>query len=147
LEQRFFFAREGRKCLIFHLFNTAKSFQKEFEKYLEGYSLVQYTRGLTTVCLLEDSLSLLFELAKTTFNRNTSYIIHIAELTPNVIGFKSNNAKFVRDMSQKTEIAYLGVSIRFAKFNSESTSGWSRYKRPISARINSLISDTAAISP
>jgi hypothetical protein len=120
-------------------FSTAKSVQKEFEKCLQGYSVIQYTHDMVTVYLLDDSLAILFELVETTVNHDISYAIHIAELTPNLIGFRFSSTKFARDMLQSTEIAYLSPCIHYVRFNSESTYWWSFDKESVCDRVDALM--------
>lgn len=128
---------------------TAKFIVAEFEKKLSGFSIKAYKHDeFVTVYSLNDSLLIMVELygvpaqpcsyAEAIIyesNRQnpyleipvvgkTYYVLRIAELTPNVIGFKYNHAKFVREMKSITNIWLLDGYISYAKYGSEKTNWW-----------------------
>lgn len=127
---------------------TVQYFASEFEKRLSMYSLKVYKHDkFLRVYSLNDSLLIMVELygtkaepclnAEEMYGKDRSnpflefpirgktyYTLHIAELTPNNIGFKYNNAKFVREMQDITNIWLLDLYISYAKYGSEKTDWW-----------------------
>ena len=127
---------------------TVQFFASEFEKRLSMYSLKVYKHDeFLRVYSLNDSLLIMVELygtkaepclnAEEIYGKDRSnpflefpirgekyYTLHIAELTPNNIGFKYNNAKFVREMQDITNICLLDLYILYAKYGSEKTDWW-----------------------
>lgn len=128
---------------------TMEYFLSEFEKKLLGYSLEKKRtqNGLVNVYILNDSLVLLVEIiekkAKICINademygyyRDNSYLrfpiegelyytLRIEELTPNDIGFKYNNANFIRKMQEITNIPFLSTVISYSRFDSDRKSFW-----------------------
>lgn len=128
---------------------TMRFFLLEFEKKLQGYSVEKRNTpdGLINVYLLNDSLVILAELvgmqASLCCNaeemyadyRNNPYLgfpvdgkvyytLRIEELTPNEIGFKYNNAKFVREMEEITNISFLSVAFSYSRFDSYRSDYW-----------------------
>lgn len=107
---------------------TVRFFASEFEKRLSMYSVKVYEHDeFLRVYSLNDSLLIMVELygtkaepclnAEEMYGKDRSnpflefpirgktyYTLRIAELTPNNIGFKYNNAKFVREMQDITNI-------------------------------------------
>lgn len=129
---------------------TIQMFMTEFEKRLGGFSVVKYShKNLITVFVLNDSLLIWVELhgevaspclnAEEMYGKDrlnpylefpvkgkTYYQLRIAELTPNEIGFKYNNSKFVREMCELTNISLLDMcgTIEYAKYGSQTTDWW-----------------------
>ena len=129
---------------------TIQMFMTEFEKHLGGFSVVKYShKNLITVFVLNDSLLIWVELhgevaspclnAEEMYGKDrlnpylefpvkgkTYYQLRIAELTPNEIGFKYNNSKFVREMCELTNISLLDMcgTIEYAKYGSQTTDWW-----------------------
>ena len=128
---------------------TMRYFLLEFEKRLQGYSVVKKCtpNGLTTVYLLNDSFAILVEFVGTKaslcynaedmygdyrdnpyldfpVNGQIYYTLRIEELTPNEIGFKYNNAKFAREMEAITKIPFLSTAFSYSRFDSYRSDYW-----------------------
>lgn len=123
--------------------STVEMFLGYFEKKIEKYSVAKYTHDkFITVYSINDTLLLWVELIGTPADpclnaeemygndRDNPYLefpvkgkmyytMNIAELTPNNIGFRYNNAQFVCEMSEITQIPYLDLYITFSKFGSK----------------------------
>ena len=128
---------------------TMKYFLSEFEQRLQGYSVEKKStpNGLINIYLLNDSLALLVEIVgrKASLCCNaeemygdcrknpylgfpiegeTYYTLRIEELTPNDIGFKYSNARFIREMQEITRIPFLSTAISYSRFDSDRKSYW-----------------------
>ena len=126
---------------------TMELFLTEFESRLRGYSINKFSTpdNLVNVYLLNDSLAILVEIVGRKAHlcsnpeemygkyRNNPYLgfpvegktyysLRIEELTPNDIGFKYNNTKFIKDMKAITNIPFLSIS--YSKFASDRKSYW-----------------------
>lgn len=127
--------------------STIELFRAEFEKYLEGYCFqikdisederiyIIEDSHIVIVSFLESSLSRALN-KKTIEERENEFLcdwnegdicydMEIKELTYNEIGWKYNNADFVRKMNELTNIEFLGASIFFTKFRGFDRMYWS----------------------
>ena len=139
----------------------------EFEKRLAGYSVKKFktTDDLINVYLIDDSLAILVELVgyrahlccnpeemyghyrnnpflEYPVEGKTYYSLRIEELTPNEIGFKYNNTKFINDIKSITNAFVFDIAISYSKYDSDRKSYWI-YRAPniepdANIRINSL---------
>ena len=121
----------------------------EFEKRLSGYSIKKYNTkdNLINVFLIDDSLVILVELVgykahlccnpeemygnyrnnpylEFPVEGKTYYSLRIEELTPNEIGFKYNNTKFISELQSLTNVFVFDIAISYSKYDSNRENYW-----------------------
>lgn len=106
-----------------------KIIKKRFEEILEDYSYkyIQYDSE-TSFYIIEDTLILLY--SERFDNNPNAYIktppIHIEELTYNLIDFKYNHSKFIRELESELSLNYLSLYISYKKFRGFDRWYWSK---------------------
>lgn len=123
--------------------NIAKLIREEFEKKLSGYSVVvKDIAELGRIYIIEDSHVVYVGIYRSEIETTKDYFtLYIEELTYNELGWKYNNAQFIRDMCEVTNLPLSVLTIEYSKFKGFDRPYWNKEEATFLESIDSEYPD------